>query len=92
MLVAGVDPTGRSLVYWSGTVEFDPASGLWQPGKGDLYYDTWADLKLELASFVPEPMGFTATRVRSAELAPSPSPSPTAAPSTAATASPSMLP
>jgi hypothetical protein len=95
MLVAGVDPTGQSLVYWSGSVEFDPASGLWQPGKGDLYYDTWADLKLEPASFGPEPAaspGSTATVSAAPSLAPSPSPSPTAAPSSAATAAPSMLP
>jgi hypothetical protein len=49
MLLPAVDPTGRYLVYWTGTVQFDPVSGLWQPGSGELYFDAWADLKLEPA-------------------------------------------
>ncbi len=53
MLLPAVDPTGAFLVYWSGSVEFDPASGLWQPGKGDLYFDSWSDLRLTPASFQP---------------------------------------
>ena len=51
MLLPVVDPTGRYLVYWAGTVEFDPVSGLWQPGKGDLHFDSWSDITLEPASF-----------------------------------------
>jgi hypothetical protein len=53
MLLPAVDPTGRFLVYWAGTVEFDPVSGLWQPGKGDLYFDTWSDIALDPASSTP---------------------------------------
>jgi hypothetical protein len=85
MLVAGVDPTGRYLVYWSGSVEFDTVSGLWQPGKGDLYFDRWTDLTLEPASLSPAPTappGSTATPTAPSL---SPSPSPTAPPATAAT-------
>jgi hypothetical protein len=46
MLLPVVDPSGRYLVYWSGSVEFDPATGLWQPGSGDLYFDNWSNLTL----------------------------------------------
>ena len=46
MLMPNVDPTGKYVIYWSGTVEFDPSTGLWQPGKGDLYFDAWANLSL----------------------------------------------
>jgi hypothetical protein len=62
MLLPVVDPTGRYLVFWSGIVEYDAASGLWQPGRGDLYFDTWADLTLTPASLAPapEPTGTTA--------------------------------
>lgn len=63
MLLPAVDPTGRYLIYWSGTVEFDQASGLWQPGNGDLYFDTWSDLALIPASLGPvgEPVATPAT-------------------------------
>ena len=53
MLLPTVDPTGKYLIYWSGTVEFDPASGLWQSGQGDLYFDSWSDLNLISASLGP---------------------------------------
>jgi hypothetical protein len=80
MLLPVVDPTGQFLVYWSGSVEFDPVSGLWQPGKGDLYFDTWSDLTLTPASLAPLS-------------APTPSPSPVATatptPSPVATETPS---
>jgi hypothetical protein len=77
MLVAGVDPTGRYLIYWSGAVEFDTVSGLWQPGKGELYFDRWADLTLVPAS--PDPKS-------------SASPGPTATGSTAPSREPSREP
>ena len=85
MLLPAVDPTSRYLVYWSGTVEFDQASGLWQPGKGDLYFDTWADLKLLPATLEPlaSPSSPTPT------LPPTPSPkAPTPSPATPVPASP----
>jgi hypothetical protein len=53
MLLPTVDPTGQYLIYWSGTVEFDQSSGLWQPGQGDLYFDTWSDLEMIPASLGP---------------------------------------
>lgn len=93
MLVAGVDPTGRYLIYWQGTVEFDPVTGLWQPGKGDLYFDSWANLILQPASLNPKPTS-SADAVASDSVAPSTSPgsiaspageSPTATASTTAT-------
>jgi hypothetical protein len=84
MLLPAVDPTGRYLVFWSGTVEFDPASGLWRPGHGDLYFDTWSDLTLTPASFAPAPTptgstGPSAPAAPSSD-APTPSPAPTLAP------------
>jgi hypothetical protein len=95
MLVAGVDPTGRYLVYWSGTVEFDTVSGLWQPGKGELYFDRWADLTLDPASPGARPTaspGPTATESVAPSRAPDLSPSPAAEPTTVATEAPSRQP
>jgi len=46
MLLPAVDPTGRYLVYWSGAVQFDQATGLWGAGAGDLYLDAWANITL----------------------------------------------
>ena len=83
MLLPVVDPTGKYLVYWSGTVEFDPVSGLWQPGEGDLYFDSWSDLTL-----VPASLGPVATPTE----APAPSASATPASSAAATESPASTP
>jgi hypothetical protein len=50
MLLPVVDPTGRYVIYWSGAVEFDPSTGLWQPGNGDLFFDLWSNLTLSPAS------------------------------------------
>ncbi len=80
MLVAGADPTGRYLIYWQGTVEFDPVSGLWQPGKGDLYFDDWANLRLEPASLNPKP---TPSPGSAATASPTPNPTPGSSPSPA---------
>jgi hypothetical protein len=55
MLMPVVDPTGRYVVYWSGTVRFDASSGLWGPGQGDLYFDTWASVLAERPAPTPEP-------------------------------------
>jgi hypothetical protein len=84
MLLPTVDPTGRYLIYWSGTVEFDQASGLWQPGKGDLYFDTWADLHLIPATLEP---------VASPSATPTPTPTPTPTlPVTPSPATPTPVP
>lgn len=77
MLMPAVDPTGLYLVYWSGSVEFDPVSGLWQPGKGDLYFDTWSDLTLTPASLAPLPAP-TPTPTPVVTVSPVPTPSPAA--------------
>ncbi len=95
MLVAGVDPTGRYLIYWSGAVEFDTVSGLWQPGKGELYFDRWADLTLVPAS--PDPKSLAsqapaATESAAPSLEPSLSPAPAADQTAPATQTPSTQP
>jgi hypothetical protein len=77
MLLPAVDPTGRFLVYWTGTVQFDPVSGLWQPGNGDLYFDSWSDLTLTPGSLGDE-----------SEPNPSPSAATTSSPPAAPSASP----
>lgn len=98
MLLPAVDPTRQYLVYWSGTVEFDSASGLWGPGKGDLYFDTWADLTLTPASLAPvaapsESTGPAAPVTPSAAVAtPPPSPAPTPTPASSAIETPSTQP
>lgn len=36
-----VDPSGTWVAYWSGTLSFDPASGMWLPFKGSLEVASW---------------------------------------------------
>jgi hypothetical protein len=96
MLLPAVDPTGRYLVYWAGTVERDPATGLWQPGSGDLYFDSWSDLELTPVSLSAPAAPTTApsaspTAVSSPSDVPTDVPSPTAEPS-APDASPASSP
>lgn len=59
MLLPVSDPTGKFVIYWTGTVEFDAASGLWVPGAGDLHFDIWSNLTFSTASLQdsesPEP-------------------------------------
>jgi hypothetical protein len=71
MLLPAVDPTSQYLVYWVGSVEFDQASGLWQPGRGDLYFDSWSDIAL-----VPTDLGAVAGPSSSPGGTPEPSPMP----------------
>jgi hypothetical protein len=49
MLMPVVDPTGRYVVYWSGTVELDPSTGVYGPGQGDFNFDAWSNLHLVAA-------------------------------------------
>lgn len=46
MLMPVVDPTGRYVVYWSGSLAFDQTTGLYGPGRGDFYFDRWSHLNL----------------------------------------------
>jgi hypothetical protein len=59
MLLPVSDPTGRFVIYWTGTVEFDAATGLWVPGAGDLHFDSWSNVTFSTSSFQaadsPEP-------------------------------------
>jgi hypothetical protein len=87
MLLPVVDPTGRYVVYWSGTVEFDPVSGLWQPGLGNLYFDSWSNLTL-----VPASLGQVATPTETATAAASTTPAPQATATVAPTEAPSPSP
>jgi hypothetical protein len=89
MFMPVVDPTGRFVVYWSGSVDFDPTTGLWQPGAGDLYFDKWSDLELvdpNLAT--PAPVAGESTLISTPE--PSASPTPPASPEP--TTTPPLLP
>ena len=54
MLLPSVDPTGRFLVYWAGTVELDHSSGIWNAAAGDLYFESWSNLSLTPTSLAPE--------------------------------------
>jgi hypothetical protein len=51
MLLPTVDPTGRYLVYWSGSVRLNPATNLWEAGQGDLYFDSWSNVDLLAGKF-----------------------------------------
>jgi hypothetical protein len=37
-----VDPSGRWVAYWAGTLTFDPGSGSWLPFQGGLQVASWA--------------------------------------------------
>jgi hypothetical protein len=74
MLLPVVDPTGRYVVYWSGTVKFDAASGLWVPDQGDLYFDLWSNLTL--------------TQAQMSGASPTPAATPTAVPTAPAQVTP----
>ena len=76
MFMPVVDPTGRYLVYWSGSVVFDTAIQAWRPENGDLYFDSWSDLVLE-----PAWLGGPAS-------GPAPTPAPTPSPSLSTSSSP----
>ncbi|HEX7491353.1 MAG TPA: zf-HC2 domain-containing protein [Candidatus Limnocylindrales bacterium] len=91
MLLPTSDSTSHYLVYWVGSVEFDQASGLWQPGSGDLYFDAWSDITLTpatlepqggpstLPSGTPEPLPTSAATASTQAPAESPAPAMTAA-------------
>ncbi len=36
-----VDPSGRWVAYWAGTLVFDPVNGVWQPFEGGLQVASW---------------------------------------------------
>jgi hypothetical protein len=71
MFMPVVDPTGRFVVYWSGSVDFDPTTGLWQPGAGDLYFDKWSDLELVDPNAVTAPASPTPAGSSMPEASPS---------------------
>jgi len=96
MLLPVSDPTGRFLVYWSGSVEFDPVSGLWRPGAGDLTFETWSKVPLSPgwvapgAATTPQPSAEPATQEPSVSPADAPVASPTASPETQPLAPPAL--
>lgn len=71
MFMPVVDPTGQYVVYWSGSVEFDPATGLWQPGAGDLFFDEWSNLNLVPVGSTEAPASPTLTATVQPEASPS---------------------
>ena len=79
MLMPVVDPMGRYVVYWAGSVAYNPATGLYGPGKGAFYFDAWSNVHLVTADFGGD--GGAA-----------PSPQPSVVPSATSTAVPSIAP
>jgi hypothetical protein len=89
MLLPVSDPTRTFLVYWSGTIVLDAVSGQLKAGTGNLYLDSWADLKLEPALL--DGVGALPTATPTAATTggePSASPTPVATTSTEAAPSP----
>ena len=82
MLLPVVDPTGRYLIYWSGTVAQDAVTRVWSPIRGDLFVDAWSNLTL-----VPAWLGGPASAPQ-----PSPAASASSGPTSANTIKPSATP
>jgi hypothetical protein len=40
-----VDPTGRFVAYWAGTLRYDPATLAWRPDRGTLVLASWPALR-----------------------------------------------
>lgn len=76
-----VDPTGKSVVYWEGTVKLDPDSGAWRTATGRLVIRSWAAV-----STAPSGGASPSAPTSSPSVAPSPSAS------ASASASPSQEP
>lgn len=72
-----VDPTGKSVVYWEGTVAVDPASGGWRTATGRLVIRSWQAVS---------------TAASGGASSPAPTASPSVAPSPSASASASASP
>ncbi len=51
-----VDPSGRWVAYWAGSLAFDPASLQWQPAQGRLEVASWPAVKA-----APDPSSVTAS-------------------------------
>jgi hypothetical protein len=83
MLMPVVDPTGRYVVYWSGSLAFDQTTGLYGPGRGDFYFDVWSHLNL-VSAHLGGDGGLSPT--------PAPTIAPTEAPTAAAQPSDSSSP
>ncbi len=89
MLLPAADPTRTFLVYWSGPIVQDPVSGQLEVGQGNLYLDSWANLKLVPASLDGITPVASPTPTTSAGQEPSVSPTPEA---TASPTTPSLTP
>jgi hypothetical protein len=50
-----VDPTGRRVAYWTGTLRFDPSVSAWIPDEGRLVVDTWYPAVQDGTGAVPTP-------------------------------------
>ena len=48
-----VDPTGKFVVYWEGTVKIDPASGGWRTATGRLVLRGWPAVSTAAPSAAP---------------------------------------
>lgn len=50
-----VDPSGRWVAYWAGTLRFDPEVRAWVPDEGRLVIDAWAAVTGENPAAGPDP-------------------------------------
>ena len=97
MLMPVVDPTGRYVVYWAGSVAYNAATGLYGPGKGGFFFDAWSNVQLVVAPFggsaasTPSPQP-TAVASASPAAADSTAPSPLGSSMPGATDKPSASP
>lgn len=78
-----VDPTGKFVVYWEGTVALDPDTGGWRTATGRLVIRAWP----LVAGTAPTPSGAPSVAPAPASVTPSASPSASAASSAAASSS-----
>jgi len=66
-----LDPSGRNVVYWSGTLRSDDDGDTWALGAGDLVLDRWSN-----GQTAPASSAGSTQRTADASDAPSPAPAP----------------
>jgi Putative zinc-finger len=85
-----VDPTGRWVAYWTGTLRYDPGVSAWVPDAGRLVIDSWLAAVPDGTSYFPTPSAVAAPSAV-APVVPTSTPDPLLTPTPIPTADPQPL-